>query len=223
MKSILQRRGAVPFPEFSGERVYMRPFHKARGLPFDLRRWQPTVDAMLQGVDVAGPIYIMIDQGVVQQGTAQRRPGLHIDGYWIPALRAHGAEPADEWNPPKDLGEHSSTPADPGVHAASARASGPGGTHKWSHSDFRTPEALILASDVCGSRALVGEFDSPPGEGGDYTHLATAGLQPVDLLAGIAYAGNVTMLHESLPLKVATPRTLVRLNVPGWAPELATL
>lgn len=209
MQSILQRRGAVAFPGFTGERVYMRPFTKRKGLPFDLRRWQPTVDAMLDGVDVAGPIYIMVDQGIVQPGTTQRRPGLHIDGYWIPAIRAHGAEPRDDWGQELPKGEHSSEP----------RLASPGG-HNWSHSNFNVPEALILASDVTASRALVGQFDSPPGQGGDYTHLDTTGLTSVLLEAGAAYAGNVTMLHESLPLAVATPRTLVRLNVPGWSPEM---
>lgn len=197
MKSILQQRGAVPFPEFTGERVYMRAFNKAQGLPFDLRRWQPTVDAMLDGVDVAGPIYIMIDQGVVAPGTSQRRPGLHIDGYWVPSIQAHGGG-----------GRHVSNPA-------------ADGRHNWSHCDFSTAEGLILASDVRASRALVGEFDSAPGQGGDYSHLDTKDLRSVELEAGLAYAGNVTMLHESLPLQVATPRTLVRLNVPGWSPELA--
>lgn len=47
MKSIVQPRGNVQFPEFTRERVYMREFKKKEGLPFDLRRWQPTVDAML--------------------------------------------------------------------------------------------------------------------------------------------------------------------------------
>jgi hypothetical protein len=37
----------------------------------------------------------------------------------------------------------------------------------------------------------------------------------VVLESGLAYAGNVTMLHESRPLPVACQRTLVRLNVPG--------
>lgn len=33
-----------------------------------------------------------------------------------------------------------------------------------------------------------------------------------------AYAGNVSMLHESMPLPTDTLRTLVRINVPGWSP-----
>lgn len=88
--SSVKRRGRVAFPAFTGERVYMREFTKAAGLPADLRRWQDTVDAMLDGVDASGPIYLMVDQGVVRSGVTHRRPGVHVDGYWIPRLQAHG-------------------------------------------------------------------------------------------------------------------------------------
>lgn len=88
--SNVQQRGFVPFPEFTGERVYMREFTKAAGLPPDLARWQDTVDAMLDGVDTSGPIFLMVDQAPVKVATTHRRPGLHVDGYWNPALYAHG-------------------------------------------------------------------------------------------------------------------------------------
>jgi predicted 2-oxoglutarate/Fe(II)-dependent dioxygenase YbiX len=82
--------------------------------------------------------------------------------------------------------------------------------------DFSTPEALILAADVEASRAFVGAWDGQPGDGGDCTHIDTSGMREVRLAAGRAYAGNVTMLHESLPVPQGVKRTLVRLNVPGW-------
>lgn len=88
--SNVQQRGRVVFPEFTGERIYMREFTKAKGLPADLRRWQETVDAMLEGVDADGPIFLMVDQSEVIAGNPQRRPGLHVDGYWNPAAQRHG-------------------------------------------------------------------------------------------------------------------------------------
>lgn len=191
--STLQHRGSVTFPAFLAERVYMREFRKAQGLPLDLIRWQPTVDAMLEGVDTDGPIYLMIDQGIVKAGTSQRRPGVHIDGYWNPSLNAHGGGGGH-------VGTWDSTPG-------------------WLHCDFAKPEALILASDVSASRALTGEFTGTPGDGGDFSHLDLSGLSPRVLEAGQVYAGNVTMLHESLPVQQDTPRTLVRLSVPGWEPR----
>ena len=189
LQSIVQQRGNVQFPAFLAERVYMREFRKG-SLPADLSRWKPTVDAMLDGVDTDGPIYLMIDQSVVQAGAAQRRPGVHIDGYWIPGLQAHGGggSHAGRWDSSPD----------------------------WAHCSFDRPEALILASSVTASRAFSGEFSGEPGNGGDFSHIDLTGLGEQTLLANRVYAGNVTMLHESLPVVTDCQRTLVRLSVPGW-------
>lgn len=196
--STIHQRGAVPFPEFTGERVYMLPFTKADGLPYDLARWQPTVDAMLDGVDVAGPIYLMIDQGMVRAGLTHRRPGVHIDGYWQPEVQAHGShQPPQPGRGHIFAGSH-------GTHVSSGRAS----------------EALILASSVQGGAAWVGQYDGEPGEGGDFSHIDLRNLERVPMTAGRAWAGNaMTTLHASIPLARDTPRTLVRLNVPGWLPN----
>lgn len=193
LQSIVQQRGNVQFPAFLAERVYMREFRKG-SLPTDLGRWQPTVDAMLEGVDTDGPIYLMIDQSVVQAGACQRRPGVHIDGYWVPDLQAHGGGGSHTGNAP---GRWDSTPA-------------------WVHCSFDQPEALILASSITASRAFSGKFTGQPGHGGDFSHVDLTGLEEHILQAGQVYAGNVTMLHESLPVAVNCQRTLVRLSVPGW-------
>jgi hypothetical protein len=194
MKSIIEQRGPVMFPQFTGERIYMRAFTQRDGLPFDLARWQPTVDAMLDGIDTDGPIYLMVDQGLVRAGVAQRRPGVHIDGYWLPAIQAHGG----------------------GKHVG---AWDNGSEGRWKRTDtYEAPEAIILASSVTAARAFAGEFNGAPGEGGDCSHIDTAGLQEVILQAGCVYTGNVAMLHESLPVSAACLRTVVRLNVPGWSP-----
>ena len=87
--SYVEQRGKVNFPEFTGERVYMKEFYKEKGLPSELSRWQNTVDSMLEGVETDGPIYLMIDQGVVKGGTSQRRGGLPVDGSWHPRISPH--------------------------------------------------------------------------------------------------------------------------------------
>ena len=182
--SQVQQRGRVTFPEFTGERIYMREFTKAAGLPCDLARWQPTVDAMLDGVDATGPIYLMVDQTRVLTGHAQRRPGLHVDGYW---------------------------------NACEARHGGGHGGHKI---DGSATEALLLASSVLGGCAYVGEFGGKPGDGGDCEHIGRDGLLRVDMEPGRVWAGHaLTMLHESVPVRRDALRTLVRLNVAGWAPQ----
>lgn len=180
MKSQLKEIGRVRFPKHTGEKVYMLPFLQGEGLPKHLTRWQPTVDAMLAGIKTDKPIYLMIDQGEVKSGQTHRKPGAHIDGNWLPDIKAHG------------------------------------GTGGHGHSTKRmTDEALILAADVSACKAYVGEVDGEPGEGGDCSHLNLSRTKPVRLKAGRAYIGNVTMLHESLPIKTDCKRTVVRLNAPG--------
>jgi hypothetical protein len=58
-----------------------------------------------------------------------------------------------------------------------------------------------------------------PTDGGECSHIDTTDLQEVVMQAGFAYAGNVAMLHESLPVPMDCLRTVVRLNVPGWSPS----
>ncbi len=189
--SYVEQRGKVNFPEFTAERVYMKEFYKEKGLPSELSRWQSTVDSMLEGVDTDGPIYLMIDQGVIKGGTSHRRGGLHVDGYWNPRIGAHdGTRHIGSWK-----------------------------TGGWVNCDFKDKEALILASSLTAARGYQGIWEGSCGEGGDCSHINTSNLKEVVMHAGNIYAGNVTMLHESLPVAEDCIRTLVRLNVPGWSPE----
>jgi len=86
----------VPFPEFQRERIYMLPFCKDEPLPQRYARWQPTVDAMLDGVDAPGQIYLMVDQALVRPGHCHRRAGPHVDGRWVPTLAGHEHQPAPQ-------------------------------------------------------------------------------------------------------------------------------
>lgn len=225
--SYIETRGQVAFPEFTGERVYMRGFLQRDGLPADLVRWQPTVDALLDGVETDQQIYIMIDEGFVQARSAQRREGLHIDGYWNPGLQAHGNNSGGHRSAPRGHGYeppsgHGSTPrhAPYGGHGHNPPSRHGSGASTWQHADFKAPEGLILASSVSAARGYVGEFVGPIGEGGDCSSIDLSGLQVMPMCAGIVYAGNVTALHESLPVEHDCYRQLVRLNVPGWSPDV---
>lgn len=190
MKSQLKEIGPVTFPEHTGEKVYMLPFKQSEGLPQRLARWQPTVDAMLAGIQTDKPIYLMIDQGEVKAGQTHRRGGAHIDGNWIEANGKHGTRPPSH------------------TKFASWDTGG------WGTENLK-PEALLLASNVEACCAYVGEVAGAPNEGGDCSHLDLATAERVSLKAGRAYIGNVTMIHESLPVKTDCKRTVVRLNAPG--------
>lgn len=189
MISAVQKRGSVAFPDHTGERVYMLPFQPAAGLPRSLARWQPTVDAMMAGIN-APVAYLMIDQGIVKPSHSHRRGGVHIDGKWNPELKAWGPVP------------------------------GPGHSTGGHITNGSFVEGLLLASNVTASRAFAGGFNGDIGEGGDCSHIDLSGLAEIPLEAGYCYAGNITMLHESLPIETEALRTLVRINVPGWHPEV---
>lgn len=193
MQSIIKERSPVTFPRFIGERVYMRPFFQSEDLPSDLLRWQLTVDAMLDGVATDGPIYLMIDQGAVGAGIPHRRPGVHIDGYWEPNAKGDWNDQGGRWN---DIGAHSI----PGEHIAEGSL---------------MEEAILLASTVAGCQGYVGSWHGLVGKGGDCSHIDLTGLTKVKFKPNQCYAGNVTALHESLPVPHDCLRTLVRLNVPG--------
>ncbi|AXP07773.1 hypothetical protein SmphiM6_82 [Sinorhizobium phage phiM6] len=213
-QSIIHSRGTVQFPEFMAERVYMREFYKGRGLPSDLKRWQPVVDTLLEGVDTDGPIYLMVDEGEVKAGSTHRREGLHIDGYWNPTLNAHGGG-----HMPSRGGGHGYEPRDISVYFPKRKrkqklSSG------WDHATFEEAEGLILASSISACVGYVGEFEGPIKEGGDCSHIDLSPLKQISMERNVVYAGNVTALHESVPVEHDCLRQLVRLNVPGWSPNL---
>ncbi len=181
MISVVERRGPVSFPAFTGERVYMREFTKCGGLPSDLSRWQVTVDEMLAGFDFDGPIYLMVDQSFVKDGETHRRGCLHVDGSWDRTKHGHQG--------------------------------GGGG-----HGHRVGGDLLVLASSDLGCRAVVGEVEGSPGDGGDCSHLDVSGCRSVLMSPGVVWCGDaLTMLHESLPVERDCERTVVRLNV--WRPS----
>ncbi len=194
-QSIVKELGQVNFPQFLGEKVYMRKFNKQQGLPADLQRWQPTVDAMLKDIDCEGDIFIMVDQMKVQAGNNHRRGGAHIDGYWIEGQQCHGHG-----------GGHGLKIVD------------------WSYwgnegADFSEKEGIILASNIQACKAFAGEYQGIIGEGGDCSKINKASMEVIEMKPNTVYAGNVSMLHESIPVTTDCLRTLVRLNVKGWTPN----
>ena len=195
MLSIATPLGPVTFPELRAERHYMVPFTLASGLPPHLKRWQHTVDQMLEGIRTDGKIFLMVDVGPVPAGKTLRRPGLHVDGHWIEGLHSHrGESPA-----PKHRGD----------------------PEPFMHGPFHYPEAIILASNVTGCTAYTGEFAyEGPFAGGDCSGVSTDGMEALVRQAGQAYAGNAKMLHESTPMPHDCMRAVVRLNVQGWEPAL---
>lgn len=201
--SFVQARAAVTFPEFCGERHYMIPFMQQEGLPNNLSHWQPTVNAMLEGIKSDLPIYLMIDQKFVSAGVSHRRPGLHVDGYWDPGTMLHGSH--------RVVLASSHTPQPPGHTPRS---------DTWADAVLSEPEAIILATDVTSALAYRGKWSGTVGDMGDCSNINIQHLTPVIMQANTVFAGNAAMLHESLPVLFDCYRTVVRLNVPGYSPDL---
>ena len=200
-QSIIQQRGRVSFPEFMDTKAYMLELKEGR-VPDYLKAWQQTVDEMLVGIDPQ-ICYLMIHQKIVQEGKSQRVPGLHVDGYWRPATRGH--HPIHSMS----AGHNSVPPSWDGGMGV-----------RWDEVDFSIPEATLLATDIQASRAFIGQWEGKPNEKGDCSHIDVSAMDDITLASGICYAGNISMLHESLPVTETVQRTLVRITVPGWSPEL---
>jgi hypothetical protein len=218
--SIVQERGKVAFPEFLGERIYMQAFLQSEGLPAEFSRWQNTVDDMLNGIKTDKPIYLMVDQKVVEKGQPQRRPGLHVDGYWMAGATAHRGGGHRSSINAHGGDRHNGTPP-PYTHGGNRhQANHSSGKSGWNSIDFSTPEAIMLASNVSACAAYVGQYDETLiGHGGDASKVHDK-LDRIVLNSNQVYAGNVGFLHESLAVDEDCFRTLVRLNVPGWTPTL---
>ncbi len=218
--SEVRKGNQVTFPAFTGERVYMRKFMRGEPLPVDLARWQPTVNQMLRHIVSSGPVFLMVDQAEVPAGATQRRPGVHLDGYWQEGFSCHGNAPQGSH---VVIPSHSRLPAGhrhpnigghshPGTHIIPGHRLPQGG-----HASFGAREALVIATDVLGCEALVGSYEGAASDGGDCSHLDTAGLKRVAMTPGRSWVGETgSLLHESLPVERDCLRTVVRLNVTNW-------
>jgi hypothetical protein len=241
--SIVREVGGVYFPPFMGVRFHMLPleviphsvgggFREFKYEDQRLASWLPTIAAMMKNVypEYDGTVYVMVDQAEVPAGSYHRRKGLHIDGYWQPARQT--------WNCRSAHGTHSGHRRyrdDVRKNELGAHGTG-GGSHssivdedkrkrrlkpnaRWEDAAFEQPEAIILASDVTGSTGFFdGTFEGPIRAGGDCRQVANLVGEPVINRANVAYEGNVTMLHQTLPMLTDVQRTVVRLSVPGYSP-----
>jgi hypothetical protein len=209
--SHVRQGGVVLFPAFTGERIYMHEFTCRAGLPPHLKRWQDTVDAMLDGIDAPGSIFLMVDQAQVGAGLPHRRGGPHVDGVWDPGIQAHGGggggggDPLPGGHRHRDGGHRH---LDEG-RGDSRHRHGGGGRHCLGGS-----QTIVLAADVLGCEALVGPTYGSVGAGGDCSRMDLSGTIRVPMEAHRVWHGDaLTMVHESLPMTKDCLRTTVRLNV----------
>lgn len=84
MSALAHFLSTIDFPRFTGRRLMMLPFdvEDPDSLhPAQVGGYAPIVFALLAQVEHRpGVGYLTIDEGLVEAGTTQRRPGLHVDG-----------------------------------------------------------------------------------------------------------------------------------------------
>jgi len=197
LASTVSKLGEVSFPTWTGLQIYMTPIRKGVPLPNQIQGYTDTVNQILANVDTDEEMYLMIDEKFVKAGDYHRRPGKHVDGYWIPSMQMHGG------GGPK----HSPFPS-PGRHS-------PG-----RHTGVGSMEGLLLASNTGDAMSYVGEYSRDfvkDWRGGDCSSIDTASLMPVYMEPNLVYAANVMTVHESLPVKKDCFRSLVRINIPNWS------
>lgn len=211
LTSKLKIIGPVTFPEWTGEKVYMQSYDQVKQLPAELARWQATIDAMSASIRATWltkdgcKAYLMIDQGEVKAKATHRRGGPHIDGNWVED---------DKQTRHVTVAKTKSYIVPDAGHHLTERGCKP---ERVTEKGLWFPEeTLILASNVAGCVAYIGDFDGRLiSKGGDCSKVDLSRMIAVKLKPGIAYAGNVTMIHESIPVSKDCKRTLVRINVPG--------
>ena len=197
-ESIIQRHGHVTFPDWTGERIYMKPFQVGD----DLGKYTRTVNMMLDQIDTNDEMcFLMIDEAFVKAGTPHRRPGKHIEGWWDAGMSLHNGDGSGRWRLPGHVTEP--------VHRIPSRHS-----HK-----LDREEGIILASNITACVGYEGIFEGDLGKGGDCDHIDTSNMKTVNMEAHNVWAGNVSMLHESTPVAFDCFRTVVRINVPHWRPN----
>lgn len=83
-ESEIEQVGDITFPEPAGTRIMMMPFHLHNLDTVDkngLVSWKNALSELVKVSPVkTGTAYLTIDEGLVQKGNTQRRPGLHVDG-----------------------------------------------------------------------------------------------------------------------------------------------
>lgn len=82
-ESKIEDKGLLIFPQFSGLRIMMMPFHleDVTSIPESMSLWRAAVNTLVGLSTVkTGTAYLTVDEAVVQAGQTHRRPGMHVDG-----------------------------------------------------------------------------------------------------------------------------------------------
>lgn len=180
--------GSVALPTWRGRQLHMAPFFGAAPvLDDDYEDFLPVVADLCERANHRGVAYLTVDEKIVEAGMSQRRPGAHVDGTWMPDLKAHG-QPSP--------GHRQPSPEPPPRHF---------------HGPYIPPQAIIVAASVPGCKVYPGTFHGTPKDDGDLEHIRDQ-LGEGQMLPGFkAFLLSPACVHESIRFQAPTKRTFIRI------------
>jgi len=200
----------VEFPEYLGRQHYMHEFDPMHPtMPRGFEDYIPMACKLADAMGVIDPIFITIDEKIVQSGQSQRRPGPHVDGCFIPTKPEAKAKAEAESLTVK-LDDNFT-----GYWGHQPYGSG------WNHYCNAVPMKrmpVIVASSVAGCRVWEGSFDAEPQNDGDLSHIWDDLGKGVVLPANTAYLLSPDCVHESMVFNEPTQRQFIRLALPVNTP-----
>lgn len=234
LDSFYRRLCEVKFPEYQARQHYMHEFNPLKPtMPKGLEDYIPMISFLAWQVDVTDPIFVTIDEKIIQPGMSQRRPGPHVDGCF---MKAEPTITYERGYGPGDGDSHILDDLDERMKRAMAAMTGqpydgplpPLGywghqsyTHGWNHYCNAVPfkrMPVIVASTVEGCRAWEGEFDAEPQNDGDLSHIWDQLGEGQILKPNWAYLLSPDCIHESMIFEKPTQRQFIRMALPVNTP-----
>ena len=185
LESNARNLAQVTLPPWAGRDRYMHTFDTAAPVMAPgFEDYLPAVTKLWRAAGVAGTAHMTVDEAVVPAGMSQRRPGPHVDGCFVPALRrwTHGGS-SGGW-----------------LHYCN---NVPGGRI--------ARMAVIVAASVAACRVWEGRFEGEPAQDGDLEHIRDQLGGCRLLAAGRGWLLSPDCVHESVRFVRPTRRTFLRI------------
>ena len=182
LRSHYRDLGNVRLPPSRDRQLYMHTFNTACiRMPSGYEEFGPVAETLCRAAGYQGEAHLTVDEKIVQAGWSQRRPGAHVDGYYIVSQ--------GRWGHPNP---------------------GPAWLHYCNRLPVeRMP--IIVAADVPGCIAYPGRFDGMPAEDGDLEHIRMQLGHGELLPGGRAFWLSPDCVHESMRFASATRRSFIRI------------
>lgn len=191
LKSISNKLNKISIPRFDGE-IKMLPFELSSLIDVPLQFLDCVENMICNLPKLYGVAYLTVDGRTITQGETHRRGGAHIDGNYIDYLCSWGNGGGNGWKVMEG-----------GVILTSKE-------HEMSYENENG--GMLMASDFVSCKGWNGEYDNKSGVGGDCSHIELKNGFNLD--KNTVYYGSSQFIHESLPIKQDTHRTLIRITLP---------